>query len=184
MNALTLQWHEAGITRTKQIYAQQPSKNPGTCRIGRDPLRCDIVLTHPTVSGLHIEIFFDPQKQRFYIRNLREPNPPQVDGKPLVKGEMTLSEGSIIYLGQQPLQVTAISIDNIPATIIVQQQVQQVQPVHHHHIKLQQTQPNPVYGLECSKCHKISPPENLQIGCPWCGTSLAAAVSVLVAPSY
>ncbi|MFM7370193.1 MAG: FHA domain-containing protein, partial [Sphaerospermopsis kisseleviana] len=28
--------------------------------------------------------------------------------------------------------------------------------------------------------HKVSPPENLQIGCPWCGTSLAAAVSVLI----
>ncbi|TAF11088.1 MAG: FHA domain-containing protein [Nostocales cyanobacterium] len=181
MNALTLQWHEAGINRAKQIYAQQLSKNIGTCRIGRDPVRCDIVLTHPTVSGLHIEIFFDPQKQCFYLRNLREPNPPQVDGKPLLKGEIPLSEGSIIYLGQQLLQVTAISIDSIPATIIVQPQVQ---PVHHHHIKLQPTQPNPVYGLECSKCHKISPPENLQIGCPWCGTSLAAAVSVLVAPSH
>jgi hypothetical protein len=30
----------------------------------------------------------------------------------------------------------------------------------------------------------VSPAENLQIGCPWCGTSLAAAVSVLVAPNH
>ncbi|MEA5578053.1 FHA domain-containing protein [Anabaena sp. UHCC 0451] len=181
MNVLTLQWHEASITRTQQIYEQQYSKNPGTCRIGRDPLRCDIVLTHPTVSGLHIEIFFDSQQQRFYIRNLREPNPPQIDGKPLIKGEISLSEGSIIYLGQQQLQVTAISVDSIPATIIVQPPLQSV---HNHHKQSIPTQPNPVYALECPKCHKMSPPENLQIGCPWCGTSLAAAVSVLLAPSH
>ncbi|MFM6005265.1 MAG: FHA domain-containing protein, partial [Sphaerospermopsis kisseleviana] len=34
--------------------------------------------------------------------------------------------------------------------------------------------------LDCPKCHKVSPTENLQIGCPWCGTSFAAAVSVLI----
>ncbi|MBK1987467.1 FHA domain-containing protein [Sphaerospermopsis aphanizomenoides BCCUSP55] len=177
MNVLTLQWQEAGQNRTQQVYEQQPSKNPGTCRIGRDPSRCDIVLTHPTVSGLHIEIFFDSQQQRFYIRNLREPNPPQVNSQPLVKGEMPLSQGSIIYLGQQSLQVTEVSINSFPATVIVQPPVQ---PKHHQHKQPIPTQPNPVYGLECPKCHKVSPPENLQIGCPWCGTSLAAAVSVLI----
>jgi hypothetical protein len=40
-----------------------------------------------------------------------------------------------------------------------------------------------VYGLECPKCHRVSPVENLQIGCPWCGTSLAAAASVLMVPN-
>ena len=99
----------------------------------------------------------------------------------MIKGEISLSEGSIIYLGQQQLQVTAISVDSIPATIIVQPPLQ---PVHHQQKKSIPTQPNPVYALECPKCHKMSPPENLQIGCPWCGTSLAAAVSVLLAPSH
>ncbi|WP_413174181.1 FHA domain-containing protein [Anabaena azotica] len=180
MNSLTLQWQEAGQNKTQQIYEQQNSRNPGTCRIGRDPVRCDIVLSHPTVSGLHIEIFFHSQQQRFYIRNLREPNPPLVDNKPLVKGEMSLSEGSIIYLGQQPVQVIAISINSFPATMIVPPSAK---PGHHNHQKPSvPTQPNLVYGLDCPKCHKISPPENLQIGCPWCGTSLAAAFSVLVAP--
>ncbi|MEB3151532.1 MAG: FHA domain-containing protein [Sphaerospermopsis sp.] len=177
MNVLTLQWQEAGQNKIQQIYEKYNSKNPGTCRIGRDPAKCDIVLTHPTVSGLHIEIFFDSQKQRFYIRNLREINPPQIDGKLLVKGEVAVSEGSIIYLGQQQLQVTAISVSSIPSTIIVQSPKQ---PVHHHHKPSIPTQPNSVYGLDCPKCHKVSPPENLQIGCPWCGTSLAAAVSVLI----
>ncbi|WP_353932913.1 FHA domain-containing protein [Okeanomitos corallinicola TIOX110] len=177
MNKLTLQWQEAGQNRTQHIYEKQPSKNPGTCRLGRDPLRCDIVLTHPTVSGLHIEIFFNSQQQGFYMRNLREPNPPQIDGKPLLKGEMLLHQNSIIYLGQQQIQVTAISIANIPDTIIAPVSQQQIPQNYRHSLP---TQPNPEFGLECPNCHKISPPEKLQIGCPWCGTSLAAAVSVLI----
>ncbi|MEH2359231.1 FHA domain-containing protein [Nostoc sp.] len=166
MNALTLQWHDAGQDKTQNIYEQQPSQNPGTVRIGRDRLRCDIVLSHPTVSGLHVEIFFDHQQQRFYIRNLRSQNPPVVDGSPLVQGEMPLTEGSSISLGQIKLNVTSISTGSIPATILL--------PPH--------LQPG-VYGLECPKCHKVSPGENLYIGCRWCGTSLAAAVSVIVVGS-
>ena len=38
------------------------------------------------------------------------------------------------------------------------------------------------YGLQCPNCHKVSSIEHIQVGCPWCGTSLAAAMSVLVAP--
>ncbi|MEA5552273.1 FHA domain-containing protein [Anabaena cylindrica UHCC 0172] len=178
MNTLTLQWYDAGQSKTQQIDEQQSSKNTGTFRIGRDPLRCDIILTHPTVSGLHVEIFFNSQQQRFYIRNLREVNPPQIDGKSLIQGEMMLSEGSIIYLGQQQLQVTAIAINSIPATILVPPQ----QPAYQHQKKSAPTQPKLTYGLQCFKCHKVSPPENMQVGCPWCGTSLAGAVSVLVAP--
>jgi hypothetical protein len=175
MNALTLQWHDTGQDKTQNIYEQQPSKNLGTVRIGRDPLRCDIVLSHPTVSGLHVEIFFHHQQQRFYIRNLRSQNPPLINGRQLVQGEMPLTEGTSISLGQIQLNVTSISTGSIPATILLPPQ-----PVHvHHH---QPLTPPGVYGLKCPKCHKVSPGENLQIGCRWCGTSLAAAVSVLVAP--
>ncbi|MBE9038041.1 FHA domain-containing protein [aff. Roholtiella sp. LEGE 12411] len=198
MNALTLQWHDAGQDKTQNIYEQQPSKNPGTIRIGRDPLRCDIVLSNPTVSGLHVEIFFHNQQQRFYIRNLRSQNPPLIDGQQLVQGERPLTESTVIYLGQTKLQVTNVSINNIPATILTPPQAQaanfhsptppvyqqpQVQIGHHHHQPKPSAPPQGIYGLECPKCHKVSPAENLQIGCRWCGTSLAAAVSVLVAPS-
>jgi len=194
MNALTLQWQDSGQNRTQQIYEQQPSKNPGTVRIGRDPLRCDLVLTNPTVSGLHVEIFFHPQQQSFYIRNLRSPNPPLVDGQQLIQGEKPLNQGSIIHLGQVKLQVTAVTINTIPPTILAPPQPpianrqpitppvrQQLTPppIHHHH----PTPPQGIYGLECPKCHRVSSLENLQVGCPWCGTSLAAAVSVLVAPN-
>ncbi len=190
MNALTLQWHDAGQDRTQNIYEQQPSKNTGTVRIGRDPVRCDIVVSNPTVSGLHVEIFFHPQQQQFLIRNLRSQNPPLINGQQLVQGEMPLSEGSVIYLGQMQLQVTAVAINNIPATILVppqplvanlHPQQPSIQPKHHHYHP--PTPPQGFYGLECPKCHKVSSAEYLQVGCPWCGTSLAAAVSVLVAPS-
>ena len=198
MNALTLQWHDAGKEKTQKIYEQQPSKNHGTVRIGRDPLRCDIVLSHPTVSGLHVEIYFHSSAQRFFIRNLREQNPPLVDGKQLLGGEFALSEGSIIYLGQQELKVTAVSIPaayTVPETILAPPQPQAVNPqrvtpiaqhhpqlqvLHHNHPQTPPVQPQGVYGLECPRCHKVSSAEYLQVGCPWCGTSLAAAVSVLV----
>jgi predicted component of type VI protein secretion system len=199
MNALTLQWQDAGQEKTENIYDKSPSKNPGTIRIGRDPLRCDIVLSNPTVSGLHVEVYFDSQQQSFFMRNLREQNPPLIDGQQLVKGEKPLTEGSIIFLGQQQLRVTAIVIpqaSSIPATILSppQPQVANYQPaipplqyqpqLQQRHIQHQSTPPEQqgAYGLECPKCQKISSPQHLQIGCPWCGTSLAAAVSVLVPP--
>jgi predicted component of type VI protein secretion system len=193
MNALTLQWHDSGQNKNQQIYEQQPSKNPGTVRIGRDPLRCDIVLTNPTVSGLHVEIFFNPQQQSFYIRNLRSQNPPLIDGQQLIQGEKPLNQGSVIQLGQAKLQVTTVTINIIPATILAPPQPHIARqpvtpplrqqptppPIHHHPI----TPPQGIYGLECPKCHRVSSLENLQVGCPWCGTSLAAAVSILVAPN-
>jgi hypothetical protein len=189
MNALTLQWHDAGQDRTQNIYEQQPSKNPGTVRIGRDPLRCDIVVSNPTVSGLHVEIFFNSQQQRFYIRNLRIPNPPSVDRVSLPQGEVPLREGSIIQLGQMEMKVIAISINSIPPTILTPPiptigSNQPTRPPTSHYPPTPSAPPPGVYGLECPQCHKVSPPENLQVGCPWCGTSLAAAVSVLVAPNH
>ncbi|HIK07184.1 MAG TPA: FHA domain-containing protein [Trichormus sp. M33_DOE_039] len=228
MNSLTLQWYDAGQNYTQQIYEQQPSKNPGTIRIGRDKLQCDIVLIPGTVSRLHVEIYFNSQQQSFYIRNLQPNNPPLVDGQQLIQGDRPLNQGSIVYLGQVKLQVTAVNISTMAATIInppqphahqpqpftpptqppvhqnrqvtplVQPQtpvyqnrpvtppVQQRPPVHQHQPITPPVHNHPpvqgTYGLECPKCHKVSPPENLQVGCPWCGTSLAAAVSVLVAP--
>jgi pSer/pThr/pTyr-binding forkhead associated (FHA) protein len=180
MSALTIKWYDAGQEKTQTIYEQQPSKNPGSVRIGRDPLRCDIVLSHPTVSGLHVEIFFNPQQQQFLIRNLREQNPPVVDGKKLTRGEQPLNQGSVILLGQTNIQVTGIS--TIEATILSPPVTQPTSiPVtakprlHQYH--------KPSHGLECPRCHRVSPLEHLEIGCQWCGTSLAAAASVLVTPN-
>ena len=190
MNALTLQWYDVGQKKIQQISDRQASKNPGTFRIGRDPLQCDMVLSDGTVSRLHIEIFFHPQQQNFYIRNLKPGNPPLVDGQQLFNGEMPLKQGSTIRLGQQTeIRVADIVNHAIAATIIVPPTPPvtptspfQQQPIpqgnHHHSHPVSQG----AYGLECPKCHKVSSLEHLQVGCPWCGTSLAAAVSVLVAP--
>ena len=194
MNALTLQWYEAGEEKTRQIHTQQPTKHQGAVRIGRDPVRCDIVLSneyHPTVSRLHVEIFFNPQQQRFLIKNLQSQNPPLVDGQILVQGEMPLNDGSTIVLGQTEMKVVQVSISqgsSIPPTVIAPPKPPQnpvtTKPVkslaHSHH-----QPPKGVYGLQCPnfKCQKVSSTEYLQVGCPWCGTSLAAAVSVLVAPT-
>lgn len=191
MNALTLQWYDAGQNKTQKIFEQQPSKNPGTVRIGRDPVRCDIVLTHPTVSGLHVEIYFQPQHKRFYIRNLRgEQNPPLIDGKQLIQGELPLNEGSIIYLGQMHLKVIAISItasNSVPETVLAPPQPPARQnpqtPTKPPIQKQKQQQYQHSYGLQCPNCGRVSTPEHLQVGCPWCGTSLAAAVSVLMPPN-
>lgn len=110
VHELTLEWAEAGQLFSKTIYPQQYTRHPGCFRIGRDPVRCDIVLSDITVSGLHVELFFNPADQRFYIRNLRETNPPLVDGQPLPQGERQLHLGSSLRLGQVELRVTAIDM--------------------------------------------------------------------------
>lgn len=177
MNQLTLEWEEAGQTRTQTVLEGQLSKNPGTVRIGRDRNQCDLVLTHPTVSGIHAEIFFNPQLQEFRVRNLRESNPPVVDGKILKQGEEApLRSDSHIYLGQMELKVISVSVVamNFPPTVLLPPLEKAVLP---------QSSTAPLeYGLKCSRCGRISPYLQLDLGCPWCGTSLAAAVSVVMPP--
>lgn len=175
MNQITLEWQEALQIRTATIREQQLSKHHGTVRLGRDPAQCDLVLSDPTVSGLHIEIFYDQQSQCFALRNLRYTNPPVVDGRQISTGEAILSQGSSIYLGQLELKVVDISLAvtnyNIPQTILLPPQ-----PLA--------TVPQPVsYGLQCPKCQRISPYDRLDWGCQWCGTSLAAAASILMTPN-
>lgn len=176
MHELTLEWQEAGQLRIETIRHQQRSKYPGTVRLGRDPVRCDLVLSDPTVSGLHVEIFFNPSTQAFALRNLRHTNPPMVDGRQITQGEAPLSQGSTIYLGQVALKVTAVAFAvtsrGISPTILVSPQV--LAAVN---------QPAPAvasYGLQCPNCHRVSPFEQMHMGCSWCGVSLAAAESVLM----
>jgi RsiW-degrading membrane proteinase PrsW (M82 family) len=116
MNQLTVQWVEAGQRYSRTISDQQPSKNPGTIRIGRDPAKCDLLISDPTVSGLHVEIFFDPTSQLPYLRNLRESNPPLVDNQQLVQGEIPLQQGSVIRLGQVTLTVSQIQSSLVAGT--------------------------------------------------------------------
>jgi hypothetical protein len=64
------------------------------------------------------------------------------------------------------------------------QQPQHQQPQHQQPSPPAVRPPAPVaateYGLECSHCHRISQFQHLKLCCPWCGTSLAAAHSIIV----
>lgn len=183
MNELTLEWVEAGQVKIQTIYDQQLTKEPGVIRLGRDPARCDILLSHPTVSGLQAEIFFDAKQSGFWLRSLRESNPAIVDGKRLTEGEALLRQGGIILLGQLQLKIVQITIAplTIPATVL-SSPVGAISPPSQS-----STAPTEgvgqTYGLMCPMCHKVSSYEYLETGCGWCGTSLAAAASILMVPS-
>ncbi|MEG3863498.1 FHA domain-containing protein [Microcoleus sp. herbarium12] len=172
-NQLTLAWTEAGVHQTRTIQYGQPTKNPGTLRLGRDPAKCDLVFSDSSVSGLHVEIFFNRELQEYAVRNLRPSNPPLVDGKIIAQGEAKLSSGSRIHLGQVEIEVVEVSAGAlaIPLTVLLSAPAAQSSS--------QPTQPS-AYGLQCPKCSRISPYAQLSAGCPWCGTSLAAAASVVL----
>ncbi|HBE16651.1 MAG TPA: peptide-binding protein, partial [Cyanobacteria bacterium UBA11367] len=158
MNELTLEWQEGRQKRMANIRDGQPSKNPGTVRIGRDPVKCDLVISDLTVSGLHVEILFDSSTYTFVLRNLRDTNPPTVDGRQVIHGEIPLTQGSTIYLGQVYLTVLAVSLE--PPINPIQQTI--ILPVKQTNPPIaRQTNPpiatstNPPipnlasYGLEC-----------------------------------
>lgn len=177
MQTLTLTWLESGQA---QIFTLRPPSDdqPRLYRIGRDPSRCDLVLSDPTVSGLHVEIFWQPIASQFYLRNLRDRNPPVINNQPLMNGEIALTPGSTILLGNQLLSVQAIAPLASPLVPTMLLTPEALQP--------QLTPPSssgPSYGLMCPKCHQISAYERLTAGCLWCGTSLAAAASVLFSPA-
>lgn len=131
---LVLEWVEAGKLKTQAISEDQPSKKPGTVSIGRDPAQCDIILPDPTVSGLHAEIFFNAEDKGFYLRSLRESNPPVVDEQSLPMGETVLHPGSNVQLGRTSLSVVAIELKPLtrgykPTQMVIPQVNESLQPV-------------------------------------------------------
>lgn len=183
MNRLMLEWVEASQVRNQTLTDPQSTKNPGTFRIGRDPAQCDLVIQHPTVSKLHIEIFFVSQLPGFYLRNLRETNPPLVDQQRVTQSPVELHSGATIRLGEVDLIVRdvqlvaglASTVVAVPAAIPSPAQV--IQPFAQPIVELS-------YGLQCPKCNRVSPYEHLEVGCAWCGTSLASAHSALILPGH
>ena len=164
MSELTLEWSENGHLHRHTFHANQPTKQAGVFRIGRDPARCDLVLHDRSVSALHVEIALNVGQRSANIRNLRTTNPPLVDGRQLIQGEAPIRQGSKLNLGRVELFISQMQFTS-PAA------------------------PNPApsdYGLKCPNpaCGKVSDysHEILQQGCPWCGYSLAAANSVVILP--
>jgi serine/threonine-protein kinase len=87
----------------------QRTRNPGTFRLGRDPATCDLVFSNTTVSRLQAEIFFDTQQERFFLRSLSQNNPPIVNGGKLPMGEVFLTQGSTVRLGNIDLTVASVT---------------------------------------------------------------------------
>ena len=145
---LTLEWMEAGQKKTQVIRDRQVSKNPGTVRIGRDPVRCDVVFSAPGVVGLHAEIFFNPQ-QRVYLRNLSQTDPAVVDGQPFPTGEVALYLGSQIRLGQLELRVAAISLKQSSPSAKPTESIVQP-PITPPQLVIPGIQPPPVAAVEPS----------------------------------
>ena len=143
VHELTLEWLEGEQRRVQVILERQPSKNPGTFRIGRDPAACDLVLSEPTLSRLHVEIFFNPQQQCFYLRSLRESNPPMVNGQSLLTGEVVLNQGSSLRLGQMELKVTAITLKQYPVEAELNQPAVQLTPRQQRPVASTQAPPQP-----------------------------------------
>jgi serine/threonine-protein kinase len=156
VHELSLEWVEAGHRRTQIIRDQQPSKNPGTVRIGRDPAQCDIVLSEPSVSGLHVEIFYNRQQQSFYLRPLRESNPPVVNGITIPRGEVMLDQGSSLRLGQLDLRVTAIALKQYSPGYKLTEHA--TQPLNSSHYPIPPTI-QPIKGEDIEVTLEISPEE-------------------------
>lgn len=173
MAQVTLTWINGNPPQTMSF---SPPSRPGAeragqlvpARIGRDPVRCTWVLSDPTVSGLHVELDYQPDRG-FILRNLRTTNPPVVDGEVLHSGDRALGFGSQVQLGLAVLQVTALADDRAIAP------TQLGPPIP--------APPDPQYGLQCPSCQRLSSYDRAELGCPWCGTSLAGAVSVLLPSS-
>ena len=164
MSDIVLEWSENGHRHRHRFELEQPTKQPGVLRIGRDPARCDLVLEDRSVSGLHVEIFFHPAEQQIGVRNLRRSNPPLVDGQQLIQGEVLIHQGSQLHLGRLQLGVTQVHWSQAVAN----------------------QSSSDGYGLKCPNptCGKVLDysQDRLRQGCPWCGFSLAAAQSVVILP--
>lgn len=77
-------------------------------------------------------------------------------------------------MGQQQLEIIAVSFEHFsiaPTLLFSPDELISKAPVHLNLVQ---------YGLQCPQCDRVSSYEQLNIGCPWCGTSLAAAVSVVL----
>ncbi|MGQ4646199.1 FHA domain-containing protein [Lyngbya aestuarii] len=168
MYRLTLEWSQGDRTISQTISSEQVPKFP--IRIGRDHAHCDLVLKHRdseierTVSGLHVEIFFGPRTNCFYLRNLtrdrlppQKPNPVMVDCQKIIHQEVPLKAGNQIKLGKMALSVQAIEMPKQLEQLLEQQ----------------------VYGIKCINEH-VLPYNYLESTCPYCGVALQSGQTVIL----
>ena len=162
MYRLTFQWTEAGAAKSQTLALRDINGQVGTICLGRDPERADLVLVDPQkrVSRRHVEIFWHPPKQTFYLRNLTRHNPAGsqnpaiVDGQRVIGEDVPLQVGSQLQLGGFVVVVTDIQIP--PAQQGLPESVEQ-----------------PVFGVKCPNNHLISY-DYLGLVCPHCGEAVQA----------
>ncbi|ELR99597.1 FHA domain-containing protein [Gloeocapsa sp. PCC 73106] len=130
MYRIILEWSEGDRLRTRTISTDDPTLFPNVIRLGRgDQTQCDVILTNTdpqierTVSRLHAEIIFDPQKKAFFLRNLTgdrpAPNPIIVDNQTIIKEVVKLDSGTTIKLGKILLTVKTLEIISTSSQYIV-----------------------------------------------------------------
>lgn len=190
---MTLTWQDAKQTQEHTLYSHSSGQSSSHCRIGRDPQHCDIALPSITqkdltVSKLHAEISFDQTQNQFQLINLTgHRNPPQVDGQRVFDHPVTLSQDSVITLGEVVLYVSEINTPSIampPTPPPTTNQVQSSLPTPAQ--PLDQTQPTELLSSQ----HTSPPPSTNSaapipipqqeapqlaalegLTCPKCGTS-------------
>ncbi|MGG6270815.1 FHA domain-containing protein [Leptolyngbya sp. AN03gr2] len=115
MKELVLTWNSG--TQSRVIRSNQPGIAANRFRIGRDPLTCDLVLPSVTpedlsVSKLHVEIYFDPDRDRFFLHNLKgASNPPKLYGQVIYDAPVAIDKNGVLQLGKREF-VIAVLVPN------------------------------------------------------------------------
>ncbi|WP_235107277.1 FHA domain-containing protein [Acaryochloris sp. 'Moss Beach'] len=72
------------------------------------------------MSGLQAEVYYHAGSQVFYLRSLRDTNPPIVNGQPITTGEVPLGTASTVSLGRVVLNARVSGDGGIPPTEVNQ----------------------------------------------------------------
>lgn len=124
MYQITLEWSDTNRVRTKTLTADDYTHTPQKIIIGRGGEDvCDVVLMHQnsqilnTVSNVHLELFYDQNKNCFFAKNLTQnrqppkvPNPAIINGQKVITEVVKIEQGTKIKLGKILLTVKALEL--------------------------------------------------------------------------
>ncbi len=124
MYQITLEWSDTNRVRTKTITDKDYTHTHQKIIIGRgDEDVCDVVLKHQnpqilnTVSNVHLELFYDKNRNCFFAKNLTQnrqppklPNPAIINGKKVIQETVKIEQGTQIKLGKILLQVKVLEL--------------------------------------------------------------------------
>lgn len=159
MYQITLEWSDTNRIRTKTITANDYTHTPNKIIIGRGSKDiCDVVLKHQnlqilnTVSNVHLELFYDQDKNSFFAKNLTQnrqppkiPNPIIINGQKIIKEIVKIEQGTKIQLGRILLTIKLLKLNEVQNKFIVKCS----NPNHSHALDLE------YQGLNCPICGYI-----------------------------